>query len=153
MRYLHTMLRVTDLASSIEFYCAALGLVEVKRLENASRRLTLVLLAAPSERIDTGGNRPTPTIELTHSWAGDSMNEDRFFGHLAFEVDDIYATCTRLQAKGVTVNRPPRDRQMALVPRRIVSRSSSFRRASLSLRINHGYPCPILGRGSPTACR
>ena len=118
MRYLHTMVRVRDLDASLRFYCEGLGLREVRRIENAQGRFTLVFLSA--------GESPEAEIELTWNWPAEctqgedgggmpSLGSARNFGHLAFRVDDIYATCARLQAMGVTINRPPRDGHMAFV--------------------------------------
>jgi lactoylglutathione lyase len=113
MRYLHTMVRVRDLDASLRFYCDGLGLREVRRTENAQGRFTLVFLSAVES--------PDAEIELTYNWPADGMQgEDyygsaRNFGHLAFRVEDIYATCAHLQAMGVTINRPPRDGHMAFV--------------------------------------
>lgn len=107
MRYLHTMVRVRDLDKSLAFYCAALGLHEVHRMENQKGRFTLVFLAAP-------GNEDAQ-VELTYNWDPEEYGIGRAFGHLAYEVDDIYASCQRLMDHGVTINRPPRDGRMAFV--------------------------------------
>ena len=107
MKYLHTMVRVTSLAESLTFYCDALGLVEVGRSENTQGRYTLVFLAAP-------GNEDAQ-VELTFNWDPEGYGTGRAFGHLAYQVDDIYAACRRLQDHGVTINRPPRDGRMAFV--------------------------------------
>ncbi|MEQ1710812.1 MAG: lactoylglutathione lyase [Hyphomicrobium sp.] len=114
MRYLHTMVRVADLATSLDFYCGKLGLEEVRRVDNAAGRFTLVFLAAPDDRAQTSVSM-APLVELTHNWDPEEYGGGRNFGHLAFEVDDIYAACARLQAAGVTINRPPRDGRMAFV--------------------------------------
>lgn len=107
MKYLHTMVRVTDLDASIDFYCNKLGLTELRRHENAGGRFTLVFLAAPG---DTDAQ-----VELTYNWDPETYTGGRNFGHLAYAVDDIYATCQRLRDGGVTINRPPRDGRMAFV--------------------------------------
>ena len=113
MRYLHAMVRVRDLDASLKFYCDGLGLVETRRKDYPEGKYTLVFVAAPQN--------PEAEIELTYNWppSDGSPAEDyggaRNFGHLAFRVDDIYATCARLQAMGVTINRPPRDGHMAFV--------------------------------------
>ena len=107
MRYLHTMVRVTDLPTSLRFYCDALGLREVRRTENEKGRFTLVFLAAPGDE--------QAQIELTYNWDPEQYGIGRAFGHLAYEVDDIYATCQRLVDHGVTINRPPREGRMAFV--------------------------------------
>ena len=112
MRYLHTMVRVRNLDASLRFYCDGLGLREVRRKENAQGRFTLVFLSAAES--------PEAEIELTWNWPaegaqGEDYGSARNFGHLAFRVDDIYATCARLQAMDVTINRPPRDGHMAFV--------------------------------------
>jgi lactoylglutathione lyase len=108
MRYLHTMVRVSDLDASLHFYVDLLGLVEVRRIENAQGRYTLVFLAAP-------GDEARGQVELTFNWDREDYGSARNFGHLAYEVDDIHATCARLMAGGVTINRPPRDGRMAFV--------------------------------------
>jgi lactoylglutathione lyase len=107
MKYLHTMVRVTDLDASLAFYCDLLGLVEVRRKDVPGGRFTLVFLAAPG---DDG-----PELELTHNWDPEDYGGGRNFGHLAYQVEDIYAACERLAAGGVTINRPPRDGRMAFV--------------------------------------
>jgi lactoylglutathione lyase len=107
MKYLHTMVRVTDLAQSLAFYCDALGLRELRRHENETGRYTLVFLAAPGD--------DDAQVELTWNWDPEPYGIGRAFGHLAYSVDDIYATCRRLMDHGVTINRPPRDGRMAFV--------------------------------------
>jgi lactoylglutathione lyase len=114
MRYLHTMVRVTDIAASLEFYCDALGMKEIRRLENEKGRFTLVFLAAPGDEARALEEK-APMLELTYNWDVEDYGSARNFGHLAFAVDDIYATCAKLQAAGVTINRPPRDGHMAFV--------------------------------------
>ena len=109
MKYLHTMVRVADLAQSLAFYVDALGLVVLKRKDYPAGKFTLVYLAAPDDD-------EAAQIELTHNWEQDAAyTVGRNFGHVAYAVDDIYATCARLQAHGVTINRPPRDGHMAFV--------------------------------------
>lgn len=117
MRYLHTMLRVRNLEAALDFYCGKLGLEEVRRMDSEAGRYTLVFLAAPEDKplVQASRGRPAPLIELTYNWDADDYQEARHFGHLAFEVDDIYATCERLMKAGVTINRPPRDGAMAFV--------------------------------------
>jgi lactoylglutathione lyase len=107
LKYLHTMVRVTDLPTSLRFYCDALGLRELRRIDNDKGRFTLVFLAPP-------GNEDAQ-VELTYNWDPENYGIGRAFGHLAYEVDDIYAACRRLQEHGVTINRPPRDGRMAFV--------------------------------------
>ena len=107
MKYLHTMVRVTDLDDSLDFYCNKLGLVEIKRKEIESGRFTLVFLAAPGDE--------EAQVELTYNWDPQEYDEGRNFGHLAYAVDDIYATCQSLLDNGVTINRPPRDGYMAFI--------------------------------------
>jgi lactoylglutathione lyase len=107
VRYLHTMVRVTNLEESLDFYCNKLGLRETHRTEHAAGRFTLVFVAPPGQE-----DRP---LELTFNWDPETYDEGRNFGHVAFEVDDIYATCERLQQQGVTINRPPRDGRMAFI--------------------------------------
>lgn len=114
MRYLHTMVRIGDIDRSLDFYCAKLGMEEMRRIENPAGRFTLIFLAAPGDRERAAGEK-APLIELTYNWDPEDYGGGRNFGHLAFEVDDIYATCARLQAGGVVVNRPPRDGRMAFV--------------------------------------
>lgn len=114
MRYLHTMVRVTDLDKSLDFYCNQLGLVEVRRRESEQGRFTLVFLAAPSDA-EQSKETQAPLVELTYNWDPEDYNGGRNFGHLAYKVDDIYATCQKLQDAGVTINRPPRDGYMAFV--------------------------------------
>ena len=107
MKYLHTMVRVTSIEASLKFYCEALGLREVRRMESEKGRFTLVFLAAPGDE--------SAQVELTWNWDPQPYGGGRNFGHLAYEVEDIYATCRRLQQHGVTINRPPRDGKMAFV--------------------------------------
>ena len=114
MKYLHTMVRVSDLAQSLSFYCDKLGLKEVSRVDNPAGRFTLVFLCAPGDEAAAREQR-APTVELTHNWDPEEYQGGRNFGHLAYAVDDIYAVCARLQAGGVTINRPPRDGRMAFV--------------------------------------
>ena len=114
MRYLHTMVRVTDLDASLHFYCDLLGLSEVRRMENEEGRYTLVFLAASRDEDRSAAER-SPEVELTFNWDPETYSGGRNFGHLANKVDDIYAACARLQAGGVTINRPPRDGRMAFV--------------------------------------
>ncbi|WAJ31434.1 VOC family protein [Antarcticirhabdus aurantiaca] len=114
MRYLHTMVRVTDLDQSLDFYCNKLGLVETRRVENEKGRYTLVFLAA-SEDAETARQTKAPLMELTYNWDPETYTGGRNFGHLAFEVEDIYETCAKLMEAGVVINRPPRDGYMAFV--------------------------------------
>ena len=107
MKYLHTMVRVSDVDESIDFYCNKLGLVELKRYDSEKGRFTLIFLAAPGDE--------DAQIELTHNWDPEDYDEGRNFGHLAYRVDDIYALCQKLMDAGVTINRPPRDGHMAFV--------------------------------------
>ncbi|HET6473001.1 MAG TPA: VOC family protein [Pseudomonadales bacterium] len=107
MKYLHTMVRVTDLDASLDFYCNKLGLQELRRAENPAGRFTLVFLAAPGDA--------EAQVELTYNWDPERLAGGRNFGHLAYAVDDIYALCQRLMDGGVTINRPPRDGRMAFV--------------------------------------
>jgi len=114
MRYLHTMVRVTDVDKSLDFYCNKFGLKEVRRMESQEGRFTLIFLAAPEDE-QTGINNQAPLLELTYNWDPEEYAGGRNFGHLAYQVDDIYATCQRLMDAGVTINRPPRDGRMAFV--------------------------------------
>ena len=114
MEYLHTMVRVGNLDEAMEFYCNKLGLVETRRLENEKGRYTLVFLAAPND-LNRARETKAPVIELTYNWDEHEYGAGRNFGHLAYRVDDIYATCRQLMDAGVTINRPPRDGHMAFV--------------------------------------
>ena len=114
MRYLHTMLRVRNLDAALKFYCDALGLKEVRRVNNEKGRFTLVFLAA-SDDVESAKASRKPTVELTYNWDPEAYTGGRNFGHLAYAVDDIYATCAKLQKAGVTINRPPRDGHMAFI--------------------------------------
>jgi len=114
MRYLHTMVRIRDIAQSLKFYRDALGLVEIRRVENEKGRFTLIFLAAPEDEGRALSDK-APMLELTFNWDPEDYGSARNFGHLAFLVDDIYATCAKLQASGVAINRPPRDGHMAFV--------------------------------------
>lgn len=107
MKYLHTMVRVSDLDASLDFYCNKLGLTELSRRESEAGRFTLVFLAAPGDN--------DAQVELTYNWDPEVYGEGRNFGHLAYQVDDIYAVCERLLKHGVTINRPPRDGRMAFI--------------------------------------
>lgn len=114
MEYLHTMVRVSDLDASLDFYCNKLGLVETRRMDNEKGRFTLVFLSAPGD-VESAGKNKSPLIELTHNWDPEEYTGGRNFGHLAYRVDDIYELCQRLMDRGVTINRPPRDGHMAFV--------------------------------------
>ena len=108
MKYLHTMIRVSNVDQSLNFYCKGLGLIETRRIENEQGRFTLIFLAAPSDE--------KTELELTYNWDGDKLGDgSRNFGHLAYRVENIYETCERLQVMGYTINRPPRDGHMAFV--------------------------------------
>ncbi len=121
MRYLHTMLRVRNLDAALDFYVDKLGLKEIRRRVDEKNRYTLVFLAGPTTdapaaiEMQKAGRRDAPAVELTYNWDSEDYGEARFFGHLAYEVDDIYATCDKLMKAGVTINRPPRDGNMAFV--------------------------------------
>jgi len=114
MRYLHTMVRVSDLDASLDFYCKKLGLKEVRRFENEKGRFTLVFLCAPDD-FERAEKDQAPMVELTYNWDPEDYKGGRNFGHLAYRVADIYETCKRLMDGGVTINRPPRDGHMAFV--------------------------------------
>jgi lactoylglutathione lyase len=107
MKYLHTMVRVSDVDKSLDFYCRKLGLKEVRRMENEAGRYTLIFLAAPGDE--------DAEIELTYNWDPEAYGEGRNFGHLAYQVENIYDSCRRLMEGGVTINRPPRDGRMAFI--------------------------------------
>ncbi len=114
MRYLHTMVRVKSLEEALDFYCNKLGLIEVRRTTSEKGRYTLVFLAAPGDAATAKTSR-APLVELTWNWDPEAYTGGRNFGHLAYEVDDIYAFCDRLMKAGVTINRPPRDGNMAFI--------------------------------------
>jgi len=114
VRYVHTMVRVTDLDASLDFYVNKLGLVETRRMENEKGRYTLVFLAAPKDMAAAQEKR-APELELTYNWDPEDYTIGRSFGHLAYRTDDIYALCQKLMDAGVTINRPPRDGRMAFV--------------------------------------
>ena len=114
MEYLHTMVRVTDLDASLDFYCTKFGLTEVRRIDNEKGRFTLVFLAAPGDEAQARATR-APLLELTYNWDPEAYTGGRNFGHLAYRVDHIYQICQRLMDAGVTINRPPRDGHMAFV--------------------------------------
>ena len=115
MRYLHTMVRVKNLDDALKFYVEIFGLYEVRRIENKSGRFTLVFLAAPKDQLTGPETRQTPLLELTYNWDTEDYKGGRNFGHLAYEVDNIYETCERLMKAGVAINRPPRDGNMAFI--------------------------------------
>lgn len=114
MRYLHTMVRVSDIEQALDFYCNKLGLVETRRVENEKGRFTLIFLAAPDDLEHAKVNQ-APLLELTYNWDSETYSGGRNFGHLAFQVDDIYELCDRLMKNGVIINRPPRDGHMAFI--------------------------------------
>ena len=114
MQYLHTMVRVTDIDASLDFFCNKLGLVQVRRNDYEKGRFTLIFLAAP-EDVERAKDSQAPLVELTHNWDPEEYGGGRNFGHLAYRVDNIYETCQRLMDGGVTINRPPRDGHMAFV--------------------------------------
>jgi len=119
MKYLHTMVRITDVAQSLDFYCNKLGMSEVRRYESEQGRFTLIFLAASDDLATAAGEMEStnraPCLELTYNWDPEVYTGGRNFGHLAFAVDDIYETCRKLMEGGVTINRPPRDGRMAFV--------------------------------------
>ena len=144
MKYLHTMVRVRDIDASLRFYCEGLGLKEMRRMENAQGKFTLVFLAAPDS--------PEAEVELTYNWGStEDYGSARNFGHLAFRVDDIYATCQRLMDMGYVISRPPRDGHMAFV-RSPWSRWKSCRTA-ICRRPNRGSRCRTPGSGSQLSPR
>ena len=114
MEFLHSMVRVSDLDASLDFYCNKLGLVEIDRHENEKGRFTLVFLAAPGDAARARETR-APLVELTYNWDTEDYSGGRNFGHLAYRVDDIFALCEKLMHAGVTINRPPRDGHMAFI--------------------------------------
>ncbi len=114
MRYLHTMVRVKDVDASLKFYCEHFGMTEVRRIDNEKGRFTLIFLAADEDRNDAIQNK-APCLELTYNWDAEDYTGGRNFGHLAYEVDNIYATCQKLMDHGIVINRPPRDGNMAFI--------------------------------------
>jgi len=114
MKYLHTMVRVKDLEASLDFYCQQLGLIEMYRFDNENGRFTLVFLAAPDDQQAALENK-APLVELTYNWDAQDYSGGRNFGHLAYQVDDIYKTCQRIMDAGTVINRPPRDGHMAFI--------------------------------------
>lgn len=114
MRYLHTMIRITDVDQSLDFFCNKLGMKEVRRSENNQGRFTLIFLAADQDE-EAGREHKAPLLELTYNWDPEEYAGGRNFGHLAYEVDNIYDTCQKLMDGGVTINRPPRDGNMAFI--------------------------------------
>ncbi|MCW8409056.1 VOC family protein [Legionella sp. PATHC035] len=114
MNYLHTMVRISNLQESLDFYCNKLGLVEVKRTDYEKGRYTLIFLASPND-LEHAQQANTPMLELTFNWDPEDYQEGRNFGHIAYRVEDIYATCQRLKNAGVVINRPPRDGRMAFI--------------------------------------
>ncbi len=114
MQYLHTMVRIRDVEESLDFYCGKLGMREVRRMENAAGRFTLIFLAAAADETHAAQNS-APLLELTWNWDPEEYGGGRNFGHLAYRVDDIYATCKKLADGGVVINRPPRDGRMAFI--------------------------------------
>ena len=114
MRYLHTMIRATDLDATLDFFCDKLGLVETNRFDSDQGRFTLVFLAAPND-LERAKAEKAPLVEITYNWDPETYDGGRNFGHLAYRVDNIYETCQRLMDGGVTINRPPRDGHMAFV--------------------------------------
>ena len=114
MRYLHTMVRVKDLEQSLDFYCKKLGMIEVRRTESEKGRYTNLFLAAPKDKTSVEASK-SPVLELTYNWDPEDYTGGRNFGHLAFEVENIYDLCQSLQEAGVTINRPPRDGYMAFI--------------------------------------
>ncbi|MGH1540367.1 MAG: lactoylglutathione lyase [Arenicella sp.] len=114
MQYLHTMIRVGDLEASLDFFCNKLGMTQTRRTDNEKGRFTLIFLAA-SQDVERARDDKAPVIELTYNWDESEYTGGRNFGHLAYRVDNIYATCQNLMDKGVTINRPPRDGHMAFI--------------------------------------
>jgi lactoylglutathione lyase len=115
MQYLHTMLRISDIERSLQFFCELLGMKEIRRRDSERGRFTLIFLAAPEDEERARSDDAAPMLELTYNWDPEPYTGGRNFGHVAYRVDDIYALCERLQAGGVTINRPPRDGHMAFV--------------------------------------
>jgi lactoylglutathione lyase len=114
LKYLHTMVRISDIEESLDFYCKKLGLVEVSRKDSEKGRYTLIFLAAPDDEASALENK-APMLELTYNWDHEEYSGGRNFGHLAYRVDDIYNVCEKLMDQGITINRPPRDGYMAFI--------------------------------------
>ena len=114
MQYLHTMVRISSIEQSLDFYCTGLGMVEVTRKENQQGRFTLIFLSAPQD-LESASRMGAPMLELTYNWDPEEYDSGRNFGHMAFRVDDIYKVCDHLLSCGVVINRPPRDGYMAFV--------------------------------------
>ena len=143
------MLRVRDLDKAMNFYCNGLGLKEVRRVNNEKGRFTLVFLCAPDDEgvLANSKGRGQPLVELTYNYDTEDYGDARYFGHLAYEVDNIYETCAKLQKMGIVINRPPRDGQMAFVRSPVTSRSSCCRRARHCRRPSRGPRCRTSGIG------
>ena len=137
MRYLHTMVRISDVDASLRFYCDLLGLELAKTIENEKGRFTNYFLCTPSERERYEAKR-SPALELTYNWDPETYTGGRNFGHLAYRVDNIYDLCERLMAAGVTINRPPRDGNMAFVQSPTASQSNCFRKVDPWYQQSHG---------------
>jgi len=148
MEYLHTMVRVSNLEQSLDFFCNKFGLVETRRIENEKGRYTLVFLAAPGD-VEKAKDTKAPLLELTYNWDEHEYAGGRNFGHLAYRVDDIYATCQKLMDSGVTINRPPRDGYMAFIKTPDNISIELLSAVSRSLRRSHGRPCPTPEPGKP----
>ena len=114
LQYLHTMIRVGDLDAALDFFCDKLGLIQTRRYDNEKARFSLIFLAAPHD-LDQAKKAAAPLIELTYNWDESDYSSGRNFGHLAYQVDNIYQTCQDLMDKGITINRPPRDGKMAFI--------------------------------------
>lgn len=114
MKYLHTMVRVSDLDKTLHFFCDLMGMIEVRRYDSEKGRFTNIFLAAPEDETSARASK-APVLELTYNWDPEDYKGGRNFGHLAFQVDNIYATCQKLQDAGITINRPPRDGNMAFI--------------------------------------
>jgi len=149
MRYLHTMVRVKDLDASLDFYCAKLGLKEVRRIENQGGRFTLVFLCAPDD-FERAQKDQAPMVELTYNWDAEDYKGGRNFGHLAYRVDNIYDTCKRLMEGGVTINRPRATATWRSSARRMESRLSCCRKAGRCRPPSLGRPCRTSETGSLT---
>jgi len=149
MKYLHTMIRVTDVDASLDFFCNKLGLEEVRRYDSEQGRFTLIFLAAP-EDVERVKANEAPAIELTYNWDPEDYDGGRNFGHLAYGVDNIYETCQRLMDGGVTINRPPRDGRMAFVRSpdgisiELLQKGTHYRKQSLG----HRWKTPEVGKDS-----
>ena len=146
MQYLHTMVRISSIEESLDFYCTGLGMVEVTRKENQLGRFTLIFLTAPQD-VESASRMGAPMLELTYNWDPEKYDSGRNFGHMAFRVDDIYKVSDHLMSCGVVINRPPRDGYMALFALRTAFLLSYNNVMSRNLQRSLGPLCPMRVNG------